>query len=94
MKGKKIVYAIFSDNLKKYFNKREREKDIKKEIKKGNKLKEKGKKEKQRKKKSNIILISINISIDIIPSVSFPSNLSISLPKNVLPKIFNKSIIN
>jgi len=37
--------------------------------------------------------MSINISIDIIPSVSSPTNLSISLLKNVLSKIFNKNII-
>jgi len=38
--------------------------------------------------------MNINISIDIIPRVSSPLNLSISLPKIVLQKIFNKSIIN
>jgi len=48
---KKLSMQFLAIILKSTLTKREREKDIKKEIKKGNKLKEKGKKEKQRKKK-------------------------------------------
>lgn len=55
IEGKKNCLCNFGDNLKKYFNKREREKDVKKEIEKGNKLKEKRKKRKIKQEKNKIL---------------------------------------